>query len=323
LFTPTRLKALNDSLVGTADTLIDEFIEDGKVNLVAQYGGPFATLVISDLLGIPEKGRRRFREILGDGGPPAEVGGSEIDLTHNPLVKVGKTLFRYIALRRMLDRAPMRWVKRLPVRQGKDDILTQLALAKFPDGSTPSLVDCTGVAAFLFGAGQDTTNRLLANCFRVIATRPDLQQELRDDPKRIPKFVEELLRFDGSVKSGGRMCQKTTEVGGVEIKAGTTILLSHMAANRDPRKFENPGEFNMDRPKAAEHVAFGRGAHTCIGAPLARKEVSVSIERLLARLGNIRLSESHHGRESELRFEYEPTYILRALRSLHLEFDKI
>src|SRR4029077_7168940 len=105
----------------------------------------------------------------------------------------------------------------------------------------------TALAAFLFGAGQDTTNRLLANGFRVIAERPDIQQQLRDDPKRIPDFIEELLRYDGSVKSGGRMCQKTTTLGGMEIKAGTTILLSHMAANRDPRRFPDPHAFDMDR----------------------------------------------------------------------------
>ena len=96
-----------------------------------------------------------------------------------------------------------------------------------------------------------------------------------------------------------------------------------MAANRDGSRFESPHEFIMNRPKAKEHLAFGRGAHTCIGAPLARKEVTVSIERLLARMGNIRLDETFHGPEGNRRFDYEPTYILRALKSLHLKFDPI
>ncbi|RYE50696.1 MAG: cytochrome P450, partial [Rhizobiaceae bacterium] len=133
----------------------------------------------------------------------------------------------------------------------------------------------------------------------------------------------EVLRHDGSVKSGGRLCVRTTTIGGVEIKAGTTILLTHMGANRDPRRFENPDEFDMDRPKNKEHLAFGRGAHTCIGSPLARSEVCVSLELLLSRLGNIRLSEAHHGPEGARRFDYEPTYVLRALKTLHLEFDPI
>ncbi|MDE8650118.1 cytochrome P450 [Novosphingobium album (ex Liu et al. 2023)] len=322
LFTPSRLKALEPSLRETSDSLIDEFAASGRVDLVEQYGGPYATLVIADLLGVPEDGRQRFREIL-TGTVPAEIGATPEDMMKNPLVDVGKDLFQYIAKRRMMNSAPVRLVRGLVGAEAQEDILTELALARYPDGAKPTLVDLTSLAAFLFGAGQDTTNRLLANAFKVIATRPDIQAELRGDPRRIPAFLEEVLRYDGSVKSGGRVCQKTVTLGGVEIKAGTTILLSHMAANRDPKRFENPGEFNMDRPRAKEHVAFGRGAHTCIGAPLARREVAVSIERLLARMGNIRLSEAHHGPEGQRRFDYEPTYILRALKSLHLEFDPV
>lgn len=322
LFTPSRLKALEPKLRETADSLIDEFIADGKVDLPTQFGGPYATLVIADLLGIPEDGRRRFRKLL-EGTIPAQMDASPEDIAKNPLVELGKDIFKYITKRRLLNKPLLRWAKPLFGLPREDDILTELALAKFPDGGTPTLVDVTGLAAFLFGAGQDTTNRLLANSFRVIATRPDVQQELRDNPARIPDFIEEILRFDGSVKSAGRICQKTTTLGGVEIKAGTAILMSHMAANRDPKRFENPQEFDMNRPKAKEHLAFGRGAHTCIGAPLARREVTVSIERLLARLGNIRLSERHRGPDGEYHFEYEPTYILRAMKHLYLEFDPI
>jgi cytochrome P450 len=318
LFTPGRTKALEPRLRATADMLIDEFIVHGRVNLVSQYGGPYATLIIADLLAIPEKVRHRFRLLLKD-AIPSPIGATPKDMMKNPLVDLGKDMFKLIALRRLLNHPALRW---LGLGAG-GDVLTEVALARFPDGSKPTLVDVTALGAFLFGAGQDTTNRLLANCFKVIATRPDIQQQLRADPGRIAPFIEEVLRFDGSVKSGGRMCTKTISLGGVEIKAGTTILLSHMAANRDPRRFENPGIFDMDRPRAKEHLAFGRGAHTCIGAQLARREVNVSIERLLARLGNIRLAESQHGPEGARRFDYEPTYVLRALKSLHLEFDPI
>lgn len=322
LFTPSRLKALEESLRETSDSLIDEFHADGKVDLVSQYGGPYATLIISDLLGIPPEGRQKFRAYLG-AAVPAKIGKDDGDVKDNPIYKVGKHIYGYIASRRLMNMPPIRFARKLAGKHDENDILTELALARYPDGSKPTLVDLTALGAFLFGAGQDTTNRLLANAFRVIATRPDIQQELRENPRRIPDFIEELLRFDGSVKSGGRMCQKTITLGGVEIKAGTTILLSHMAANRDPRRFENPAEFDMNRKKAKEHLAFGRGAHTCIGAPLARREVAISIERLLSRMDNIRLSEEHHGPESDRRFFYEPTYILRAMKALHLEFDPI
>lgn len=322
LFTPTRLKELEPKLRASADALIDEFAASGKVDLPEQYGGPYATLVIADLLGIPEEGRMRFRDWLQN-AVPAKIGDGPGDMSNHPIARIGKEIFGYIARRRLANHPLLRPFARVLGLTGEGEILTDLALARYPDGSKPSLVDITGLGAFLFGAGQDTTNRLLANAFRVLAERPDIQQELRDNPARIGDFIEEILRFDGSVKSGGRLCVRTTVVGGVEIKAGTTILLSHMAANRDPARFENPHHFDMDRPKIKEHLAFGRGAHTCIGAPLARREVAVSIERLLARMGNIRLSEAHHGPPGARRFDYEPTYILRALKHLHLEFDPI
>ena len=322
LFTPSRLKELEPKLRASADALIDEFVSSGTVDLPEQYGGPYATLVIADLLGIPDEGRDRFRKWLQD-AVPAEIGAGPEDMKDHPFARIGKEIFGYLGKRRLANHPVLRPLAGIFGLTGEGEILTDLALARFPDGTRPSLVDITGLGAFLFGAGQDTTNRLLANAFRVIATRPDVQAELRSDPKRIGDFIEEILRFDGSVKSGGRLCVKTTHIGGVEIKAGTTILLSHMAANRDPARFENPGAFDMNRPKIKEHLAFGRGAHTCIGAPLARREVAVSIERLLARMGNIRLSKAHHGPDGTQNFDYENTYILRALKHLHLEFDAI
>lgn len=323
LFTPSRLKALEPQLRATAESLIDEFAADGRVDLVLQYGGPYATLVISDLLGLPDATRQHFRKLL-EGAIPVRMNASHEEMLNNPLVGVGKALFGMIARRRLAAHPLLRPLRGLITGGARDDdILTELALKRFPDGSKPSLVDVTSLAAFLFGAGQDTTNRLLASCFKVIATRPDIQAQLRADPARIPGFIEEVLRFDGAVKSGGRICKKTTTLGGVTVKAGTFMMLSHMAGNRDPRRFDRPDEFIIDRPRIKEHVAFGRGAHTCIGAPLARREVAVSIERLLARMANIRLSEAHHGPPGDWNFAYEPTYVLRALASLHLEFDPV
>ena len=324
LFTPSRLKALDSRIVATADSLIDEFAPAGRVNLVSDYGSPFATFVIADLLGLPEKTRTLFRRLLTNVIPAEMDAEDEEDPANGPFGQVGKHLFGHVAKRRALQHPLLRWAgKYFPGGPGREDVMAELATARFADGSKPSLVDVTALSAFLFGAGQDTTNRLLANCLKVIATRPEIQQALRGDAKLIPNFVEEVLRQEGSVKAGGRLCVKTTTVGGVEIKAGTVILLSHMAANRDPARFGCPAEFDMARPKLKEHLAFGRGAHTCIGAPLARREVVVSIERLLARLGNIRLAAEHRGPDGEPHFDWEPTYILRALKALHLEFDPI
>lgn len=320
LFTPGRMKALEPKLHATADGLIDEFAQAGKVDLVLSYGGPYATLVIADLLGLPDDVRGRFRVAL-QGQVPLPMDATPEDMMKNPLVALGKDLFKLLAKRRLLQHplmAPLRALFGAP-----KDILAEMAAARFPDGGKPSLIDITSLAAFLFGAGQDTTNRLLAACMKEIATRPDVQQIMRDDPKQIGDLIEESLRLDGAVKSGGRIAMKSTTLGGVEIKAGSVMLYSPLAANRDPRRFENPGEFILRRPKIKEHVGFGRGAHTCIGATLARREVAVSIERLLARMGNIRLSAEHHGKAGAWHFQRDPTYVLNSLSSLHLEFDPL
>jgi cytochrome P450 len=319
LFTPRRAKALEDSLRGTADALIDEFIADGRVDLGEQYGGPYGALVIADLLGIPAKGRQRIRAVVAKGAAGA-FGATREENSQATFVAMGKEIFGLLAWRKVTFSPPAMAFKRLLGLGRQDDILGELVMARYPDGTKPRLADLAGLATMLFGAGQDTTNRLISNAMLYLAQKPDLQQQLRSDPPQIPAFVEEMLRYDGSVKSAGRICIRTTTVAGVEIKAGTHIMLSHMAANRDPRRFENPSEVVVGRPKAKEHLGFGRGPHTCIGAQLARAEARVSLERLLARLGNIRLSEEHHGPEHARRLNYDPSSILRALSHLHLEF---
>ena len=100
-------------------------------------------------------------------------------------------------------------------------------------------------------------------------------------------------------------------------------MLLNGAANRDPRRFESPAEFRLDRPNVKEHIAFGRGHHSCPGGPLARAEARVSLERILDRMHDIRLSEEHHGAAGERRFGYAPTWILRGLTDLHIEFTPV
>src|SRR6516225_6929604 len=110
-----------------------------------------------------------------------------------------------------------------------------------------------------------------------------------------------------------RMTQKTTSVGGVNIPAGTTIMLHPGASNRDPRKFPDPETFRLDRENLREHIAFGRGVHSCPGGPLARAEGRVTIERFLTRTATLTISEEHHGSAGARKYRYDPTYIIRGL----------
>ena len=105
--------------------------------------------------------------------------------------------------------------------------------------------------------------------------------------------------------------------------AGVTLMVLNGAANRDPRRFSEPNEFRVERDNVCEHLAFGRGVHSCPGGPLARLETRVSIERLLDRTTNIGISEEHHGPPEARRYHYMPTYILRGLTRLHLELTPV
>jgi len=126
--------------------------------------------------------------------------------------------------------------------------------------------------------------------------------------------------MESPVKGDFRLSRRATTVGGVDIPAGTTLMVLNGATGRDPRRFEDPSEFRVDRANAREHLAFGRGPHSCPGGPLARAEARISIERLLRRMEDITISPSDHGPADARHFEYAPTYILRGLQRLQLEF---
>lgn len=130
----------------------------------------------------------------------------------------------------------------------------------------------------------------------------------------VPLLV--LTEFDGDA---AHQADNTT-LGGVRIPAGTVLMLCLGAANRDPRKFANPNEFQIDRKNVREHIAFGRGIHTCAGAPLARVEGHATINRLLDRTHDITISRAEHGPPANRRYAYTPTFLLRGLSAMHIEF---
>jgi cytochrome P450 len=306
LITPKRLKENEAFMWRLADQVIDEFIERGSCEFVTEYAGPFAMLVVADLLGVPEADHEEFRVALGQSRPGLSVGSTSNDaMAHKPLEYLYQRFTGYVEARR---------------REPRDDVLTGLATATFPDGSVPEVIDVVRIAANLFAAGQETTVRLLATSLLLLAEQPELQQLVRDGRDRIPNFVEEALRYESPIKGDFRLSRVATEVGGVAIPPGTTVMVLNGAANRDPRLFDDPGTFDLDRANARQHLAFGHGIHTCPGAPLARAEARVSLERVLDRMRDIRVSEERHGPPDARRFKYAPTYILRGLSRLHLEF---
>lgn len=306
LITPKRLKDNEDFMWRLADHQLDELLPAGRCEFISAYAQPFAMLVVADLLGVPESEHQRFREGFGFSQAPGKVGARKDNVGENPLAWLDEQFTEYIEDRR---------------RNPRKDVLTDLATATYPDGSTPPVTAVVRTSTFLFAAGQETTARLLAAALKHLAEHPELQDRLREERERIPDFLEEVLRLESPVKTDFRLAKRTTTVGGVEIPAGTPVAMLNGAANRDPRRFECPHDFRLERSNVQSHLAFGRGVHSCPGGPLARAEARVSIERILDRMQDIRLSEEHHGPPGDRRFGYEPTWILRGLTKLHLEYE--
>ncbi|MGC7101545.1 cytochrome P450 [Amycolatopsis lurida] len=311
LITPKRLKENEAAMWQIADGLLDPLLDRGEGEFIREFAGPFTLLVIADLLGVPGEDRDEFAEALqgrSRDGEERNIGsiGAE-SMEHNPLEFLYGRFTAYIEERR---------------REPRDDVLTGLATATFPDGSLPEVLDVVRVAANLFSAGQETTVRLLSSALKVLGERPDVQHLLRAERDRIPNFIEEVLRAESPIKGDFRLSRVPATVGGVDIPAGTTVMVLNGAANRDPRRFDDPDVFDPKRANARHHLAFGRGIHTCPGSPLARAEARVCVERLLDRTSDIRISERRHGPADGRRYQYLPTFILRGLTHLNLEFAR-
>jgi len=304
LLSPKRLRGNEDFIHRILDRLIDGFIDHGRFEALSQFGHPLATLTIADLLGVPEEDHPKFLPLFGP--LPGQIGEAE-PLENNPMVEVGTHFFNYIQDRRDNPRS---------------DMLTELAQAKYRDGESPDIMEIVSHAAVLFGAGQDTTVRLIVAMLKTLAERPDLQQLLREDRSLIPEFNEEVLRLDGPTKSHFRLAKRHTKIGDIDVAPGTTVMLVQSAMRRDPRKFEAPNEFRLDRNNLQTQLAFGKGIHMCIGAPLARTEARLALGRILDRLTDIRIDDGKHGPSGNRHYEYEANYTQRALCAVHLEFSK-
>jgi cytochrome P450 len=299
IFTPNRLKENEEFMWTLAQGLIDEFADRGEIEFSAAYARPFTLLVIADLLGVPPEDHEQFRSWLGGGrgnvgDPTGEHHGDRVFANLHPYFT------RYIEARRA---------------EPVDDVMSQLANVRYPDGELPEVEDVVRLASILFAAGQETTARLLAAGMRILAEQPALADELRADPGGIPNFVEECLRLEGPIKSTHRLALQDTRIGDVDVPAGTVVLGLIGAANRDPRVFEDPDRFDAQRRNARRHIAFGHGEHFCPGASLARAEARVSFERLLARLDDSRLLDPGA-------LSYAETFIIRGLNDLPLRYRR-
>ena len=306
LFTPSRLKANEAFIKEYAAEMVKDAVKKGHADMVNEIATPFVTMVVADLLGVPEEDRAKFRAVIDAAPRPGSMTqDSNTEEFTGPLEYMARFFAEYIIDRRSNPR---------------DDVLTRLATTTYPDGKLPELQDLVTLAGTIFGAGQDTSAKLLSTSMRFLVENQELQSQLRSDPSLIPDFIEEVLRLEGPTKATFRLARRDSKIGDVEVPAGKRIVVALAAGNRDPRRWENPDDFQMGRNRAKEHLSFSRGAHACAGAPLARAEIRMVLEEFLAQTSAIEFSEEHHGTAENRHMEYDPSYFIRGLSALHVKF---
>lgn len=270
-FSPQRMEALRPAIEARCDELIAAF--DGEVvDVAARYAQHIPVHVITLLLGIPADDGELFRTWIHQ---MLEVGPTNIEEAALGLVGFGDYLGAQIA-------------ERLEAGFGGDDLISFLAQAQM-DGRSLTAEEVFGGCLLLLVAGIDTTWSAIGASLWHLATHPDDQQRLRDEPDLLPTAVEELLRAYAPVTMA-REALVDTELAGCPVRAGEPLLLPFPAANRDPELFDEPATVRLDR-SPNRHVTFGVGIHRCLGSHLARLEVSVALERFLAATGSFAVDD--------------------------------
>ena len=276
-FTPRRVARLEPRIRAITRTLLDNLKGRPGFDLVRDFSAPLPTIVIAEMLGVPPEDQEWFKLKSTEVAQfdPTRVDRNRSAEAMGPAVELGRYLAEVLAQRRS---------------EPRDDLLSALLAAEI-DGQKLAEPELIGFSFLLLVAGNETTTNLISNAAILLDRHRDQRRLLIEDPARIPVAVEEFLRFDSPVQGLGRTTTAPVTLHGVTIPAGGKVLLLFGSANRDERRFERPEIFDVLRDPNP-HVAFGFGAHFCLGANLARLEARVAFEELLARLPDYRMTES-------------------------------
>jgi cytochrome P450 len=304
-FPHTRVAAMTPYIAETTERLIDGFIGSGKVEFKSGFADMLPSYVIADGLGVPRTEIPKFHEWLhaGISRLAGNANREERIAAARKEIELQQFFLAAIADRRETPR---------------DDIVSDLVHASLNDEEGGRPLDDAELYAILqqiFNAGQETTAHTLTYAVYQLLKHPEQMQAVIADPDLASNLVEETLRFLTPTNNMWRVVKEDTELGGIELRAGEPMLLRYGAANRDPARFEDADSFDVHRPNAREHLAFGAGIHTCIGMALARKEMTVALPIILNRLKNLRFAEGINS------FRYSPSPLLRGVTALYLEFD--
>lgn len=254
---------------GIITGLIDKFAERGRAELVREFTFPYPTQIIAGILGLPREDYKQFQrwsiDIL------SFLSRQEDAIAASQQVK------EYVATI-LEDRR----------RQPRDDLISDLAYAEL-DGERLSDEEIFSFVRLLLPAGVETTYRSTGNLLLTLLSDADQLQAVRTDRSLIPEAIEEALRYETPLLNITRLATKDTEIDGVPVPAGSTIMLMLAAANREETRYPDPDRFQIGRKGPKPHISFGQGPHLCLGMHLARMEIRVAVNLLFDRLPHLRL----------------------------------
>jgi cytochrome P450 len=273
-FTPRAVEGMRGRIEQVIDELLDRLRDRRSMELVADFAGPLPVVVIAEMLGVPAEDRDRFRfwsdEVV------RMLGENEFEDARRAL-RARRELCRYLGeICEARRRAP------------RDDLISALVAAgEGSDRLRPK--ELLSILVLLLVAGNETTTKLIGNGLLALLAHPDQWALLRDEPKRIPGSIDELLRFDGPVQLTSRMVLEDLDWRGRRLRRGEQVVLLLAAANRDPEHFADPDRLDVTR-EDVRHLAFGHGAHYCVGAQLARLEAGLAFDALARRFPDLSVS---------------------------------
>lgn len=296
-FNPRTIKGLEPRIREIADDLLTDMKKKGSpIDLLNDFAFPLPIIVISELLGVPAEDRNKFRKwsntIL------AAADNMATDFVED--VEAFITYLTHLFEER----------KTYP----KDDLISKLLQAE-EEGEKLNKDELYSMIVLLIIAGHETTVNLITNTMYALFEHPAQLEKLKTDLSLVEPAIEEGLRFYSPVDfSTARWAEEDTEFHGKTLKRGDLVLASLSSANRDEAIFENADQFNITR-KHNPHVAFGFGIHFCLGAPLARLEGRIALEKLLTAFPDIRLSNPSQEPE------WRPVFLLRGLEKLEINIE--
>ena len=296
-FTPRMVEQLRPRIQEIADELLDGVEERHEMDVVDDYAFPLPITVIAELLGIPAADRDRFRAWSNAVVTPP-IGAAA-------LTEIGVLLGQFVGyLRELFERR---------AADPAEDLISALLQVR-DGGDALSEQELFGMVVLLIVAGHETTVNLIANSVLALLEHPDRLEELRREPAGIPAAIEECLRYDGPVERAlNRWAAVDVELGGRTICRGESVVAVLGSANRDGERFADADVLASGRDDS-RHVAFGRGSHYCLGAPLARLEGQLTFETVLRRLPDLRLVSAEP--------RWKPMIFLRGLESLPVTWDR-